>query len=260
MISMTFKFAPALLLILSLSVSSSAFAGDSTVGDASGQAASIQVTELRYMEREPGVDDYEVIVQVSDRYIRIDDLTDDSGYIIFDDVDDRIYSVSHFDKSVLVIDKFRFSESATPATGKVEYLELADAPSVAGKKVFNYRIYTGEAGEEETCTDIQLVEDLLPDVRQKLKSYRNVVSGQQVKMTDNRITEVQTACYYIDQIYNTGSYYDKGLPIQEWHSNGRYKALTSFDKISVTKGRFQVPDEYRRFSIDKDSARIMSAN
>jgi hypothetical protein len=214
---------------------------------------SIQVTELRYIEREPGVDDFELVMQVSDRYIRIDDLTDDSGYIVYDDADRTIYSVSHFDKSVLIIKPFRFSEKESPAKHQVEFLELSDAPTVSGNKVFNYRVFTGEGDIEETCTEVQLVENLLPEVRAMMKNYLNVVSGQQVKMTDNKVTDVQTACYYIDQIYNTGAYYDKGFPIQEWHSNGRFKALTSFDTVVSSKLRFEVPDDYRQFSIDKNS-------
>lgn len=216
-----------------------------------------EVYQLSYIEREPGTDEYEVTMLVSDRYIRIDEVGEESGYIVYDDKAKVIYSVAHQDKSVLVIKKHKFSEKNSPAKAKVEYLQLADAPQVSGKDIYNYRVFvnsgTGKNTEEETCTEIQLVEDLLPKVRGILQNYQKVVSGQQVKMTDNKITEIQTACFYADQIYNTGAYYKKGLPIQEWHSNDRSKILTTYDKIKIDPAKFKVPKSYRQFSVDSDS-------
>ena len=212
-----------------------------------------EVYQLSYIEREPDVDEYEVTILVSDRYIRIDEADEDSGYIVYDDKEKTIYSVSHHDKSVLVIKEHVFSEKDSPVKSQVEYLQLADAPPVSGKNIFNYRVFTGEGESEETCLEIQLTENLLPEVTKLLKNYQNVVSGQQVKLTDNKITDMQTACYFVDQIYNTAKYYDKGLPIQEWHSNERAKILSSYKKITVNNDKFTVPEKYRRFSIDKNS-------
>lgn len=213
----------------------------------------IQVHKLQYLEREPGVDDYRVTILVSENKIRIDETGEGSGYIIYNNDEKVIYSISHHDDSILVINEYRFSNKNSPAKVKIDYQQLQDAPSVDGKKVFNYRVYSDEGNTEETCLDIHLVENLLPEVQAMLKSYQNVVSGQQVKMTDNQITQLQTTCYFADQIYNTGAYYDKGLPIQEWHSNERFKALQSFDKVSVKPDTFDVPENYHRFSINKDS-------
>ena len=212
-----------------------------------------EVYQLNYMEREPGVDDYEVVMLVSDRYIRVDNPGEDSGYIIYDDKLKTIFSVSHFDKATLVINEYPFSANDSPAKSGVEYLQLADAPKVSGNSIYNYRVYTGEGDSEETCTEIQLVENILPEVRAILKNYQQVVSGQQVKTADNRLNDVHGACFYIDQVYNAGAYYDKGMPIQEWHSNDRFKLLTSYKKVKVSRDSFKVPEHYRQFSVNKDS-------
>jgi len=215
-----------------------------------------EVYQLKYIEREPGTDDYEVTMLISDRYIRIDETGENSGFIIYDDAEKVIYSVGHQDRSILVIRQYAFSEENSPVKANVEYLKLADAPTVSGKHIFNYRVFVntgaGVIDKEETCTDIQLVEGLLPEVRGILQNYQKVMSGQQVKMTDNKITEMQTSCIYADQIYNSGGYYEKGLPIQEWHSNDRSKILTTYKKISVASDKFNIPENYRQFSIGKD--------
>ena len=221
----------------------------------------LQVYELSFIEREPGTDEYEVTMLISARYIRVDEEGESSGFIVYDDMDKVIYSVSHDDQSVLVIKEHVFSADDLPVKPKIEYLPLADAPMVSGKAVFNYRVYINENnsdGEnenesEETCTEVQLVENLLPEVRTILQNFQKVVSGQQVKMADNKITELQTACYYIDQIYNTGAYFEKGLPVQEWHSNERSKILTGYSKVSVNSDKFKIPENYRQFSIEANS-------
>ena len=216
-----------------------------------------QVYKLSYLEREPGTDEYEVTMLVSARYIRVDEEGDNSGFIVYDDNDKVIYSVSHHDQSVLVIKQHVFSTADLPVKPIIEYLQLADAPLVSGKNIFNYRVYINqnnsegkiEKESEETCLEVQLVENLLPEVRVILQNYQKVISGQQVKMADNKITELQTACYYIDQVYNTGAYFEKGLPIQEWHSNERSKILTGYSKVSIAPDKFIIPQDYRQFSI-----------
>ncbi len=213
--------------------------------------------KLSYIEREPGTDEYEVTMLISSRYIRVDEEGETSGFIVYDDKDKVIYSVSHDDQSILVIKQHVFSIENLPVKPKIEYLALADAPMVSGKAVFNYRVYVNENnsdGEsEETCIEVQLVEDLLPEVRTILQNYQKVVSGQQVKMVDNKITATQTACYYIDQVYNTGAYFEKGLPVQEWHSNERSKILTGYSRVSIDPDKFKIPEKYRRFSIGAKS-------
>ncbi len=211
-----------------------------------------QVVQLQYIEREQGIDDYETIMLISDRYIRIDELAEASGFILYDDKNKIIYSVSHQDQSVLVIKEHVFTEKDSPVNYQLEYVQLADAPTISGHNIFNYRVYL-PGMDGETCTEIQLVENLLPEVRQILQNYQKIISGQQVKITNNKVTDMQTACYFVDQIYNTGAYYKKGLPVQEWHSNEHSKILTSYKKTSVNKEKFTIPENYHQFSIDNNS-------
>jgi hypothetical protein len=234
---------------LSVSITSVALATESLTSSENLQ----QVYELQYIEREPGVDDYEVSMLVTDRYIRIDETGVSSGFIIYDDEKRLIYSVSHHDQSTLVINEYEFVDTDLPVKYEVEYLQLSDAPKVAGLNVFNYRVFTDAGDKEETCMEIQLVENLLPEVSRILRNYQNVISGQQVKMTDNKVSDMQTACFFIDQIYNKGLYYDKGFPIQEWHSNERSKILSSYKKVEVSGNKFIIPQDYKQFSIDANS-------
>ena len=242
-------------IILSAMIGLAAYQAQAAQSNSADEASHVEVYQLSYIEREPGVDDYEVNMLVSERFIRVDEVGEESGFIIYDDKLKKIFSVSHFDKSVLVINQHVFSEDDSPVKHEVEYLELADAPSVSGRAIYNYRVFTGSKENEETCAELQIVEGLLPEVSSMLRNYQKVVSGQQVKMTNNIVDDIQTPCFYVDQIYNTGAYYDKGLPIQEWHSNERSKMLTTYKKVKVDPARFSYPEDYRKFSVD-DSTRM----
>lgn len=220
----------------------------------------LAVTQLSYVEWEPSIDSYGVTMLVSDRYIRIDEDGEESGYIIYDDKDKTIYSVSHSDKSVLVINEHAFSSEASPVKSFTEYLPLADAPQIAGKNIFNYHVFVKQ-GDSDTgknsCMKIQLAENFLPEVSKMLQNYQKVISGQQVKMVDNKVTEMQSPCFYVDQVYNEGSYYEKGLPIQEWHSNDRFKILTSYKSIEIESSKFSISENYKQFSMDNNSKRFL---
>ncbi len=228
-----------------------------------GEEKVLVVTKLSYLEREPGIDNYGVTMLISDRYIRIDEDGEASGYIIYDDKEKIIYSVSYSDKSVLVIKEDTFSSESSPVKWFTEYLPLADAPQIAGKHIFNYHVFVkqidNESGKdsEVSCMKIQLVEGLLPKVSKILQNYQKVISGQQVKMSGNKVTEMQPPCFYVNQIYNEGRYYEKGLPIQEWHSNDRFKILTSYKSTEVERSKFLIPENYKQFSMDNNSKRFL---
>ena len=239
------------------------FGGVFDVMSAANKEAILAVTQLSYVERESGIDDYNITMLVSDRYIRIDEPGEESGFIVYDDKEKVIYSVGHDDKSVLIIREYDSSNKKSPVKSFIEYTLLSDAPKVAGKNMFNYRVFVNKSevssnkNDEINCMEIQLVEGFLPEVRRLLQNYQQVVSGQQVKMVDNKVTEIQTPCFYVDQVYNEGRYYEKGLPIQEWHSNDRFKALTSYKKVEVENSIFSIPDDYKQFSMDINSKRFL---
>jgi len=217
------------------------------------KSSTINVYQLQYQETEPGIDAYKVRMLVSKRYIRIDTLGDNSGYIIFDGKKNIIYSLSHFDRRILVINPKNGSKNK-PADNLnihpvIEYMPLVNAPKVAGKTIYNYRVFSGKNKNRQTCMTIQLVKGLLPAVTRILKKYQQLISAQQVVMLKNTIKSVQTPCYLIDQIFNAGLYYDKGLPIQEWHSNQQTKILLGYKQLNVDAKLFDLPASYSRFSI-----------
>ncbi|MFC1589674.1 hypothetical protein ACFL3P_05350 [Pseudomonadota bacterium] len=210
---------------------------------------SVEAYELTYVEQEPGADPYQVKFLVTDRYLRIDHQGDQSGYIIYDDKQHLIHSVTHPDQSILVIKQYDYQAPDLSRLVDLEYYVIPDAPKIAGKAITSYRVTaTGDA--KEKCMDIKLAEGLLPEVADILTAYHKMLAGQQSRLLKTTPEEYRTSCFLYDQVFNKGDYYRKGLPIQEWHSNGKTRLLMSYKKVKVDAELFQVEESYQQYSLD----------
>ena len=205
--------------------------------------------ELIYEEQETGTDTYQVKFTVNDSFLRIDQAGDTSGYVIYDDNKQVIYSVSHQDESVLVIPKYEYKKPDLSKTVNIEYYILPDAPKIAGQSTYNFRV-TSSDNSKDKCMDILLAEGLLTDVAAIFSSYQRLLTGQQSRLLNATPVEYQNNCFLSDQVYNEGDYYQKGLPIQEWHSNGKTRLLLSYKKVKVGAEIFQPEESYQKYSLD----------
>jgi hypothetical protein len=226
----------------------------SQTAEAAGTAATkTSATRLIYHEIEEGIEAYDNQYLFTDRYLRISDPDDDSGYILFDANENKIYSVSHFDKSILVVPEYPLKEIKKTYRDVISFDKLHDAPSIDGRPVYSYRgeAVSPDGGKAQLCTDIQLVPDLLPATADMLRRYMQVLSSQQQTDLEKTPPELRTPCFLQDQVFNTGEYYRKGLPVREWHSNGKQRLLLDFGEVEVDSSLFVLPTDYRRFSIEQ---------
>lgn len=204
---------------------------------------------LFYQELEQGIDPYQVTYTISSDYIRIDNGSDNSGFIVFDIKKQKIFSISHIDKLILVIPAYPIPDFKPDFDIDTQYRALDDAPKISGKSVYTYRVKAVTDQDSEICMDIQLVPGLLPEVASSLQSFQKTMAGQQVNNLGITPEEFRTPCYLVDLVYNKGDYYSKGLPVMEWHSNGKMRQLMNFEETEVDASLFTVPSEYRQYSL-----------
>ncbi len=209
--------------------------------------------ELFYRELENGIEPYISRFSVTENFLRIDDMSEQqsSGYILFDVKKNTVYSVNHQDESTLVMESFDYESPEISAFLSTSNLPMQDAPPIAGKKVFSYRVVLQTDEIDELCTSVQYVPGLLPQIGQVLHAWQKVVSGNQVRILDRTPEEYRTPCMLSDQVYNQGDYYAKGLVIQEWHSNGKQRVLQHYRQQFFDDAFFSVPEGYQRFTLDE---------
>ncbi len=209
----------------------------------------IDAFELIYEEREAGTEAYQVKFTVTDRYLRIDQLDDESGYVVYDDKLRVVRSVTHHDQSILLIPDYAYQKPDFSKLVDVEYFSVPKAPAISGKSIYAYRaVATDES--KETCMDIKLAEGLLPEVTTVLASYQKILAGQQSRLLEATPLEFRGRCFLYDQIFNEGDYYSKGLPIFEWHSTGKSRLLLTYKKIAVDAAIFKSEEKYQEYSLE----------
>ncbi|MDT8451765.1 MAG: hypothetical protein RQ936_03340 [Gammaproteobacteria bacterium] len=209
----------------------------------------IDAFELVYEEREAGGEAYQVKFTVTDRYLRIDQLDDESGYVVYDDKLRVVRSVTHHDQSILLIPDYAYQKPDFSELVDVEYFSVPEAPAIAGKSVYGYRVVATDESKE-TCIDIKLAEGLLPEVTTLLASYQKIMAGQQSRLLELTPEEFRGRCFLYDQVFNEGDYYSKGLPIYEWHSNGKSRLLLTYKKTAVDAAIFKSEEKYQEYSLD----------
>ncbi|MDH5518083.1 MAG: hypothetical protein OEY36_09755 [Gammaproteobacteria bacterium] len=204
------------------------------------------VTIVKFSEREPGIEPYPVRYLIAQDLLRIDDDDDGSNYIIYDDAKRIIYSVNHDDSTILVIQYKDWKLPAFSFSRNVSWKLLEGAPKVDNKSAYTYWLSAGKT----VCSEAQVAHGLLETESNMLMRYKQTLSAGQVEAIVATPEEMRTPCLLIDQVYNTGSVYERGIPLQQWHVNGLQRVLSSYatDK-KVQAQLFQLPENYKKYSM-----------
>ena len=203
---------------------------------------------LTYEEQEAGTDSYKTQYIVTDRFLRINDLSEPDGFVLYDDKIRTIYSVSMYDHRTLVMKNSKYKQIELDKLVESSYLPLKDAPKISGHTVSRYQVNV-KGQKNVICADIQVADKLLPQVTKMLQRYKQVLAANQVSELHKTPGKFKTPCFIADQVYDDGSYYSKGLPVLEWHSNNARRTLLNFEKVKVNPELFVVPAGYEEFSL-----------
>jgi len=207
------------------------------------------VTEVIFDESEAGLEPYITRMLVSDAFLRIDDGRKEGDFVLYDRERRQIYSVTHYEKSVLRI-TFRPIEIESPVPLEQSIKRTTDdsAPLISGRSTEH--IVLSVNGME--CQNIISVNGLLEKVNRALQEYLLTLAGEQATNLAKTPTELQTPCMLAKLIFAPTWHLDFGFPIQEWDYRGFARSLVHFrEKTTVDPGLFKLPKDYRVLSIAK---------
>jgi hypothetical protein len=209
------------------------------------QAAEIKATVLYYRISEPGIDPYLSRLLLTDKFLRIDEGNAGDNFILFDRTARAVYSVVHSDRSVLDI-PYRAVERKAPKKLTQESRTIRDdkTPLVDGKQPLYHELHVNGA----LCYSVVSVEKLLPDAVKLIGEYRQVMAGEHAKNMANTPVELQQPCELALHIFNPLWPLEKGLPIQEWDTQGKAQALLNYKTDeAVDDALFVLPQGYRHY-------------
>jgi hypothetical protein len=206
---------------------------------------------LSYRQQEAGVDAYPIRILVAPGYLRMDEGHDQDDFLLFDRINRTIFSITHENKSIIVI------EQGTPGTKDVAKPDLnlgieksadEDVPLIAGRVPEGYRF----TADGEICLEAVVVPDLLQPAVQALDEYGRLLAERQLATLANVPAEIKTPCYLSRYVYAPGRALEKGLPIQEWDSSGYLRTLMDFrEDAQIDPQLFELPSGYQRQTLGR---------
>jgi hypothetical protein len=204
------------------------------------------VNILSYEEREAGTDSYIVRVLVSPGYVRFDDGYAASDFALLDRRSRTVFSVSHEDRSILVIKNqpndamlspvIKLTETRTPDT---------EAPAIAGQQP----VHVNYLANGDSCFQAITVPGVMGDAVAGMAEYAKVLAERQLNNMDSVPEIMQTPCFLSRYVHAPARHYRNGLPVQEWDETGYFRTLTDFsENETVPAAVFELPGAYERFS------------
>jgi len=208
----------------------------------------VNVDWLLYEEQEQGTGQYPVRILVSRYYVRLDDNYDGSDFVLLDRRARKLFSVSHEEGNVLVIDSKPGDASLPPDIVLTEVRnEDDDAPTIAG----NAPLHVQFRADDVLCYEAVVIPGLLEEVTEALTEYVELLGLRQLNSLDAVPITMQTACFLSRYAYRPARHLREGLPVREWDAAGYQRTLVDYgEKQPVSRSLFVLPDGYEQFQID----------
>jgi hypothetical protein len=210
-------------------------------------AAELDATVLWFEEQEAGTDVYPVRMLVTGAFLRIDDGTDGSDFVLMDRGTRIIYSVSHEEQTTMEI-VYQAATAKLPDSLKLTEDVQTDeqAPAIAGKTPRHVRLLANGT----SCYEAVIVPDLLKEETAVLVQYERTLGDRQLNTLQQVPADIQTPCYLARYAYAPARHYLLGFPIQEWDGAGYRRALVNYSEAGrVAASLFEVPAAYQRYRI-----------
>jgi len=203
---------------------------------------------LLYEEQEPGTDQYPVRILVSRHYVRLDDNYDASDFLLLDRRSRKLFSVSHEEGNILVIDSKPGDTSLPPDIVLTEERnEDGDAPTIAGNAPLHVRF----KADDVLCYEAIVIPGLLEEVTEALTEYEQLLGLRQLNSLDAVPVTMQTPCFLSRYVYRPARHLREGLPVREWDAAGYQRTLVDYgEKLPVSSSLFVLPDGYEEFQIN----------
>ena len=205
-----------------------------------------QVSMLSYQEQEAGTDLYPVRVLVSPDFLRLDDGYAESDYVLLDRQEKTIFSVSHEDQSVMVIEN-EPNDANLPADLKLTVIRNMDreAPEIAGNQPEHLQYFANG----EICFQSVSVSGVMESAVSAMVEYAELLADRQLNNMQFVPLNMQTPCFLSRYAYAPARQFQYGLPLQEWDSSGYTRSLVDFSDDEVMPlTLFKLPEGYQRFS------------
>ena len=197
-------------------------------------------TRIEYRETEPGVDPYRVRMLVAGGRLRIDDGYAASDFVLYDAGQGKVYSVTHEERSILVIPDGEVPDAPGSLHIEVTHAEDPEAPRVDGRRPIRVQVRAGGT----LCSETMVVADLLPKAAQLLRGYYHVLAARQARDLDRTPRAFRTPCFLANYLHDTWKPLEYGFPLAERILGGRTRLMLDYRRVELPARLFELPEGY----------------
>lgn len=222
-------------------------AADTDTAVSESVAPDSRASVINYMEQESGVEPYPLRIIITENYIRLDDGYDDSDFVLLDRGPRTLYSVTHENRSVLVINN-QPAEDALPESIELteKVVEDTESPEIAGRPA----VHKQYLANDQLCFEAVTVDGLLPEAVEAMAEFATALGERQLANMHTMPAAMQTPCFLSRYVYRTDRHYDDGLPIQEWDATGNVRSMVDYSEDeTINPSIFNVPSDYVGMSL-----------
>lgn len=208
--------------------------------------------QLMFQEQEPGIEPYPTRMLINDDYLRLDDGADSSDYVLFDRQMQTIYSVSHVNRTILVVQsKPVQGESPIKLDMDAKKAEHPDAPEVAGTQPVEHSLTVND----KACSRVMSVPDFLPEGVEAMREFQRALAGQHAENLPKTPVEMLDPCFVAYHVFAPVRNLQYGFPIQQWDVDGNSRSLIDYKRgLNVDPELFSLPESYRRMGVGGGAA------
>lgn len=199
---------------------------------ASAQAA--DMIEIRYQDQDAGDPPYETRVLVTDKYLRIDDGSDNGDYVFMDRRHPVVYNVLLSQNLVM-----RMPNRMVPA---VDGQKLGVREKILPVRQGTVRVQV--FADDKLCSESVVAEKLQPKAAKAMAEYLSALAYVQWVTYQNTPEDIRSACDLAHNIYETGRALAHGLPMEERDYAGRTRKFVSSSLKPLKNELFVLPKGY----------------
>lgn len=192
------------------------------------------VTEVRYLDQDPGGEPYLTRILVTRQFMRLDDGQDGDDFVLFDRKKRQVVNVMHGLKTLLWV-----SGKPLPPTRPVIYKVDEKADKVRKDTT---RVQLRANGE--LCSETVSVSGMLPDVVSAMAEYKSALAYTQLQTFLNTPENIRQPCDLVHHVWESGRSLAHGLPLEERDYAGRVRKLSGTAKRPFDPSWFALPGGY----------------
>lgn len=189
------------------------------------------MTELRYVEQDPGDPPYLSRILVTPDFMRMDDGNDDGDFVLLDRRGRKVINVMHGNGLAMV-----FTPGTVPPRPAGWKPVLDVQPAARGTRRFSLSV------KGVVCSAGVAARLAAPDAARAMAELKGVLAAMQYRVWRDSPSEIQHDCDLANLVWEPGTTLELGLPLEEREFTGRTRQFESESKQPLRPELFRVPE------------------